>query len=235
MVIDCDRCTRGFGVGEEEFNSLISKTHTEIANVLQDLRSYRDLEHHMCAPYRPRKWTEAKVVDEARAAGFDGIESALVAFLNGHGGQAGSLWASFVASHAQAQQTASTPPNSRPGPMRLCLGGTKPTDGWTIVNALPLPGVDVVCDAGDLRPWADGSVEEVARQVHAYHTDARTYTHAHAHAKRKRDSVPACLAVLSSGACEQYHSDAYVLTRVLKGFLVVVSCLLCANPSLGLV
>ncbi len=88
----------------------------------------------MCAPYRPRKWTEAKVVDEARAAGFDGIESALVAFLNGHGGQAGSLWASFVASHAQAQQTASTPPNSRPGPMRLCLGGTKPTDGWTIVN-----------------------------------------------------------------------------------------------------
>jgi hypothetical protein len=116
----------------------------------------------MPAQLGPREWTEEKVRDEARAAGFDGVDSALVAFLHGHGGQAGSLWASFVASHAlRAQEPASTPHNSRPGPIRLCLGGTRPAAGWTIVNALPLPGVDVVCDAGDLRAWADGSVEEV--------------------------------------------------------------------------
>jgi hypothetical protein len=113
------------------------------------------------AQLRPREWTEAQVREEARAAGFDGVESALVAFLHGHGGRAGSLWASFVASHTQAHQPASTPPNCRPGPIRLCLGGNKPAAGWTIVNALPLPGVDVVCDAGDLRTWADGAVEEV--------------------------------------------------------------------------
>jgi hypothetical protein len=125
------------------------------------------------AQLRPREWTEAQVRDEARAAGFDGVESALVAFLHGHGGRAGSLWASFVASQSQAHQPASTPPNCRPGPIRLCLGGNKPAAGWTIVNALPLPGVDVVCDAGDLRSWADGSVEEVLSKTQ-YRTEEET-------------------------------------------------------------
>jgi hypothetical protein len=178
ILIDRDRCTRGSGVGEEDFKSLLGNTHTEIANVLQDLRSYRDLEQYMCAPFMPRKWTEVQVLDEARTAGFDGVESALVDFLNGHGGQAGSLWASFLASHAQAhcEPATSDTHNSRPGPIRLCLGGTKAAAGWTIVNALPLPGVDVVCDAGDLRTWADGSVEEVLSSSHTPHR--RTHVHA---------------------------------------------------------
>jgi predicted SAM-dependent methyltransferase len=116
----------------------------------------------MSAQLEPRSWTEAQVREEARAAGFESVESALVSFLHGHGGRAGSLWAAFVSSRCRPAPPADAPPPSaRPGPIRLCLGGTKPAPGWTIVNALPLPGVDVVSDAGDLRAWADGSVEEV--------------------------------------------------------------------------
>ena len=116
----------------------------------------------MSAQLEPRSWTEAQVREEARAAGFESVESALVSFLHGHGGRAGSLWAAFVSSRCRPAPPADAPPPSaRPGPIRLCLGGTKPATGWTIVNALPLPGVDVVSDAGDLRAWADGSVEEV--------------------------------------------------------------------------
>ena len=33
--------------------------------------------------------------------------------------------------------------------------------GWTIVNAIPLPGVDVVADISDLRKWEDGVADVV--------------------------------------------------------------------------
>ncbi|MCE9620022.1 MAG: methyltransferase domain-containing protein [Planctomycetes bacterium] len=46
-------------------------------------------------------------------------------------------------------------------PIRLHLGGHDVKEGWTLLNAQPRPGVDVVGNCTDLSMFADGSVEEV--------------------------------------------------------------------------
>ena len=66
----------------------------------------------MSAQLEPRSWTEAQVREEARAAGFESVESALVSFLHGHGGRAGSLWAAFVSSRCRPAPPADAPPPS---------------------------------------------------------------------------------------------------------------------------
>ncbi|MGB1595070.1 MAG: methyltransferase type 11, partial [Promethearchaeia archaeon] len=53
----------------------------------------------------------------------------------------------------------------------MCLGGTRPASGWTIVNALPLPGVDVVAEISNLRAWCDGSVDMVYMSHTLEHLD----------------------------------------------------------------
>jgi len=45
--------------------------------------------------------------------------------------------------------------------MRLHIGGTEGRTGWTIVNAVPGPGVDYVGDCSELDAFDDGSVEEI--------------------------------------------------------------------------
>ncbi|MEI6023725.1 MAG: methyltransferase domain-containing protein [Phycisphaerales bacterium] len=46
-------------------------------------------------------------------------------------------------------------------PIRLHLGGHDVKEGWTLLNAQPRPGVDVVGLVTDLSMFADGSVTEV--------------------------------------------------------------------------
>ncbi|MSR33193.1 MAG: methyltransferase domain-containing protein [Phycisphaerales bacterium] len=46
-------------------------------------------------------------------------------------------------------------------PIRLHLGGHDVKEGWTLLNAQPRPGVDVVGLVTDLSMFADGSVSEV--------------------------------------------------------------------------
>ena len=46
-------------------------------------------------------------------------------------------------------------------PIRLHLGGHDVKEGWTLMNAQPRPGVDVVGLVTDLSMFADGSVSEV--------------------------------------------------------------------------
>lgn len=45
--------------------------------------------------------------------------------------------------------------------MKLHVGGRLPKDGWTVLNAQPGPGVDLVGDIRDLSFLADASVEAV--------------------------------------------------------------------------
>ena len=104
-----------------------------------------------------RRWSEEDLRTEAKAAGFDSIESAFLAFLNG---PAGSKWESFVSIRSQGRFVGQNFEATQ-GPVQLCLGGTKPVPGWTIVNALPLPGVDVVADIGNLTLWTNDSVDVV--------------------------------------------------------------------------
>ena len=103
-----------------------------------------------------RQWSIEELQTETTAAGFDKTEDAFLAFLNGPGG---SLWASFAAARSAMQIQVKRQIGH--GPIQLCLGGTKPVPGWTIVNALPLPGVDEVADIGNLRRWADNTVDIV--------------------------------------------------------------------------
>lgn len=55
------------------------------------------------------------------------------------------------------KQITSTPDK----PIRLHLGGHDVKEGWTLLNAQPRPGVDVVGLVTDLSMFADGSVSEV--------------------------------------------------------------------------
>ena len=121
--------------------------------------------------YDARVRTQADLRDDARAAGFDGVEDALKAFLRVDGGRAGNLWASFIASRGHAPAPDTDPSRREAGPVRLCLGGTRPASGWTIVNALPLPGVDVVAEISNLRAWRDGSVDMVYMSHTLEHLD----------------------------------------------------------------
>ena len=45
-------------------------------------------------------------------------------------------------------------------PIKLHIGGTQAKAGWTILNVLPGPDVDVLGSCTDLSMFADGSVEE---------------------------------------------------------------------------
>ncbi len=45
--------------------------------------------------------------------------------------------------------------------IRLHLGGTEAKPGWTLLNVLPGPGVDIVGDCADLSAFADGTVAEI--------------------------------------------------------------------------
>ncbi len=45
--------------------------------------------------------------------------------------------------------------------MKLHIGGTETKHGWTILNVVPGPHVDVVGSCTDLSAFADGSVEEI--------------------------------------------------------------------------
>lgn len=45
--------------------------------------------------------------------------------------------------------------------MKLHLGGTEVKDGWILVNAQPLPGVDIVSDIRNLTGFEDESCEVV--------------------------------------------------------------------------
>lgn len=47
------------------------------------------------------------------------------------------------------------------GERRLHVGGKQTKPGWTILNAVPGPGVDIVGDARDLSALADGSYDAV--------------------------------------------------------------------------
>ena len=53
-------------------------------------------------------------------------------------------------------------PKAPPAPLRLDLGcGKTKKEGFTGVDAINFPGVDVVADLRKRWPWKDGSVEEV--------------------------------------------------------------------------
>jgi predicted SAM-dependent methyltransferase len=45
--------------------------------------------------------------------------------------------------------------------LRINLGGTERRDGWTIINPVPGPHVDIAGDHGKLADFADDSVEEI--------------------------------------------------------------------------
>jgi predicted SAM-dependent methyltransferase len=105
------------------------------------------------------QWSAEKLHIEVEAKGFESTESAFLAFLNG---PAGSAWQAFVAAkHQDLQRGGSLPEEPASGPVQLCLGGKKAVQGWTIVNALELPGVDVVADIRNLEQWRDCSVDVV--------------------------------------------------------------------------
>ena len=105
------------------------------------------------------QWSAEKLHSEVEAMGFESIESAFLVFLNG---PAGSAWQALVAAKLQdLQRGGSLPEEPVSGPVQLCLGGKKSVPGWTIVNALELPGVDVVADIRNLKQWRDCSVDVV--------------------------------------------------------------------------
>ena len=51
--------------------------------------------------------------------------------------------------------------NNKPAPIRLHIGGHEKREGWTIMDTLAGPNVDIVGNCRDLSQFADGSVEEV--------------------------------------------------------------------------
>lgn len=46
-------------------------------------------------------------------------------------------------------------------PRKLHIGGEARAEGWEVLNALPGPGVDHVCNANDLSQFADGTFIEI--------------------------------------------------------------------------
>ena len=61
----------------------------------------------------------------------------------------------------QHMMSATPPKFTSDKPIRLHLGGHDVKEGWTLLNAQPRPGVDVVGLVTDLSMFADGSVTEV--------------------------------------------------------------------------
>lgn len=62
---------------------------------------------------------------------------------------------------ARAMTSANQITSTSNKPIRLHLGGHDVKEGWTLLNAQPRPGVDVVGLVTDLSMFADGSVTEV--------------------------------------------------------------------------
>jgi predicted SAM-dependent methyltransferase len=56
------------------------------------------------------------------------------------------------------QQSAPHQPST---PIKLHLGGIEAKAGWTLLNAQPGPGVDIIGNCTDLSMFADGSVAEI--------------------------------------------------------------------------
>ena len=52
-------------------------------------------------------------------------------------------------------------PTTKPAPIRLHIGGHEKREGWTIMDTLSGPHVDILGNCRDLSQFADGSVDEI--------------------------------------------------------------------------
>jgi len=52
-------------------------------------------------------------------------------------------------------------PTRKAAPIRLHIGGHEPRAGWTIMDALPGPHVDILGNCRDLSQFGDGTVDEI--------------------------------------------------------------------------
>jgi predicted SAM-dependent methyltransferase len=59
--------------------------------------------------------------------------------------------------------------------MQLHIGGTEVKEGWKILNALPLQGVDFVGDARDLGAFGDGSCSKVYASHVMEHIEIKSF------------------------------------------------------------
>lgn len=100
-------------------------------------------------------------------------------------------------------------PSAPAGPLKLDLGcGKNKREGFTGVDALKFPGVDVVCNLGSGRwPWKDSSVDEVNCSHMIEHLDWPERVHFFNELYRVMKPGAKAAIVLPHWASSRYYGD----------------------------